>query len=306
MRLSITRHRKEAITAIDYKDIIIENFPEVEDASVFGGEDISGSVQYGTVFIALTTFSGIPLPDNIKIDINSFLIDKKNVAIKTTFVDPDYLYVVPNVTSYVDFSNTTSTTSQIISEIQASIINWNVSNLQKFKDTFILSKFSTAVDGSDPAIEGSSTALTMYKNVLFANGTPQTVTVNFNNAIVPGSISSSSFLLADGKFYTITDFNPSLNTFKGSQSNGTFTITSSSNTVYFQQVTTNNVQNFVEAGIVNYSNGTIHISSINVFQFANPAGIKLTVTPATDQIIGVKQTIVEIDTSSVKVNVVSV
>ena len=295
-----------AITAIDYKDIIIENFPEVEDVSVFGGEDISGSVQYGTVFIALTTFSGAPLPDNIKTDINSFLVDKKNVAVKTTLIDPDYLYIVPNVTAFVDFSNTGLAPSQLVSEIQASIIDWNAANLQKFNDTFILSKFSYIVDNSDTAIDGSSTSLTMYKNVLFANGTPQTVTINFNNPISPGSISSSSFLLADGKYYQITDFNPGLNTFKGAQSNGTFTLTNTSNSIYFQQVTTNNVQNFVQAGVVDYDNGSIYIQSIDVFQFANPRGIQVYVTPNTDQIVGVKQTIVEIDTSLIKVNVVSV
>jgi hypothetical protein len=297
--------QERAVTALDYKDIIIENYPEVEDISVFGGEDISGSVQYGTVFVALTTTSGSPLPDNIKTDIKAFLEDKKNLAVKTTLIDPDYLFIVPQVTTYVDFSNTASAPSDIVSNIQRTIINWNDNNLKSFNDTFILSKFSAAVDDSDTAIKGSSTSLTMYKNVLFANGTPQTVTIPFGNPITPGSISSSSFVLSDGKFYQITDFNPNLNTFKGTQTNGSFNVVNSSNTIYFKQVTTNNVQNFVQGGVVNYANGSIFIQSIDVFQFANPQGIQVTVTPATTQITGKNQMVLEVDTDTTKVNVVA-
>jgi hypothetical protein len=296
--------QERAVTAIDYRDIIIENYPEVEDVSVFGGEDISGSVQYGTVFVALTTHSGAPLADNIKTDIVSFLEDKKNLAVKTTLVDPEYLYVVPNVKAYVDFSNTAIAPADIVHDIQATIIDWNSVNLQTFNDTFTLSKFSAAVDDSDPAIVGSSTSLSMYKNVLFANGTPQTVTISFGNPIAPGSMSSSSFILSDGNYYQITDFNPLLNTFHGNQSNGVFDVTNSANTVYFKQVTTNNVQNYVKAGIIDYNNGEIFIQSIDVFRFMNPEGIKVTVTPATDQIVGKKQSVVEIDTALAKVSLV--
>jgi hypothetical protein len=297
--------QERAVTSADYKDIIIENYPEVEDVSVFGGEDVSGSVQYGTVFIAMTTHSGAPLADNIKTDINAFLEDKKNLAIKTTLVDPEYLYVVPNIKVYVDFSNTAVTPSDIVTDIQSTIIDWNKNNLQTFNDAFILSKFSAAIDDSDQAIIGSSTSPTMYKNVLFANGTPQTVTINFGNPISPGSMSSSSFILSDGNYYQITDFNPNLNTFHGTQVDGVFDVTNSMNTVYFKQVVTNNVHGFIKAGVIDYKKGSIFIQSIDVFKFMNPEGIKVTVTPATDQIVGEKETIVEIDTAHAKISLVN-
>lgn len=296
--------QERAITSNDYKDIIIEQYPEVKDVSVFGGEDISGSVQYGTVFVALTTTSGAPLPDNIKTDVNAFLSDKKNLAIKTTLMDPEYVFVVPSIKAYVDFSNTGINSTEIITDIQSTIINWNKNNLQSFNDTFTLSQFAAEVDNSNPAITGSSTSLTMYKNKLFANGTPQTVTISFGNPILPGSISSTSFILSDGKSWEITDFNPTLNTFQGTQANGVFDVINTSNTAYFKQVTTNNAQNYVKAGVVDYSKGNIYIQSINVYKFMNPEGIHVTVTPATDQIIGMQQNIIEIDTASTKVNVV--
>jgi hypothetical protein len=291
-----------AISSTDYKDMITRNFPEVEDVSVFGGEDISGSIQYGTVFVATTTFSGAPMSDSRKTDIVNFLADKKNF-VKLSVLDPSYLYLVPSTTVYVNFANTSKTPADIVSEATQAIITFNENSLGKFNKKIMLSKFNRAIDDSDVSIEGSETDVVMYKNVLFSNGFPQTVTVDFGNPIIPGTIDSLSFLLSDGKLYRITDFNPINNTLVGSNRGD---VVNKTNTVYFNQISTNNVQNYVNAGVVDYDKGKIYIQSINVFDFMNPAGIKIMATPATKEIQGVLQNIIEIDTTSIYVKPVEV
>jgi hypothetical protein len=233
----------------------------------------------------------------------SFLNSRKSVNLRLQMVDPDYLYIIPDVTLYIE-PNSFNSLNEIVTEVQSNIIDWNVANLQRFNETFILSKLASAIDASDSAIKGNSVDLSMYKNVLFANGTPQAVTIPFNNPISPGSISSSSFVLSDGKEYQITDFNPTLDTFQGKQQNGKFNLVNTSNTVYFKEVTYNNSQSFIKAGVIDYTAGAIYIHSIDVYNFANPIGITVKATPASTEINGINQQIVEIDTSATTVRVV--
>src|SRR5271157_973850 len=254
--------QNRAITASDYIDIITQNFPEVKDVSVFGGEDIFGSIQYGTIFISCTTYSGAPLSQATEQDIINFLSNKTSIGVTLKFVNPEYVYIVPSITAYVDFFKTSLTPVDISTEISQAVSAYNNNNLQVFNTNFMLSKFATQIDNSDNSIQGDTTTISMYKNVLFSNGFPQTLTISFNNSIVPGTISSSDFILNDGNVYKITDFNPLNNTFYGSNANGHFNIINSSNVVYFSQVSTNNVQNYLSAGLVDYTNGSIYIQSI--------------------------------------------
>lgn len=296
--------QSRAVTSHDYKDLILEQFPEVKDVSVFGGEDISGSVQYGTIFISMTTNSGASVSGVMQTEILSYLATKKALAVKLIIKDPEYIYLVPSITVYVDFSKTTFSMADIRTEVLKSIINYNSSYLQVFNGKYMGSKFSEAIDGADMAIQGSDTSLVMYKNVLFANGFPQAVTVNFNNSITPGTISSTDFILSDGIEYQVTDFNPNLNTFRGILVDGSFKTLNTANTMFFKSVSNN--QNYYDAGIVNYNKGGLYFQSIDVYSFMNPTGIRINTIPANNDIYGILETVVEIDTSNVSINVVSV
>jgi len=298
--------QNRAITAFDFEDLITQNFPEVKDVSVFGGEDIFGSIQYGTVFIACTTFSGAPLSKSIETDIINFLSSKTSIGITLKFINTDYVFIVPYITAYVDFSQTSLSPVDISTEIFQSISSYNSNNLKAFNADFMLSKFAAQIDDSDNSIKGNTTTLSMYKNVLFANGYPQTLTISFNNSIIPGTISSSDFILSDGKSYKITDFNPLNNTFYGSNSNGSFNIVNSSNALYFSQVSTNNVQNFINAGLVDYANGSLYIQSINVFDFMNPQGISISAKPSSEELYGTREIVLEIDEIKSSINVTKI
>jgi hypothetical protein len=295
-----------AITASDYMNLITLNFPEVKDVSVFGGEDVFGSVQYGKVFISCSTYSGASLSQSTEQDILNFLANKVSIGTSMSFIEPDYVYIIPYITSYVDFTETSLSPVDISTNIIQKVSDYNTTNLQKFNSRFMLSKFCAQIDDADSSIKGDTTTLSMYKNVLFANGYPQTLTISFNNSIIPGTIESSNFVLSDGNVYKITDFNPINNTFYGSSSNGSFKILNSSNILYFSQVSTNNVQNFINAGLVDYANGSLYIESIDVFNFMNPNGITITATPYSDELYGKNQIVLEIDESKIYTNVTNV
>jgi hypothetical protein len=285
-----------AITSSDYKNMIIDNFPEVEDVSVYGGEDISGSVQYGTVFLSATTTSGNPISQSTEDDIVSFLEDKKSISVTTSFVEPDYVFIVPAVSAFVDFSQTINSPSQISTEIILSVNNYNTSSLQTFNATFMLSKLAANIDASDSGMRGSQTSLSMYKNVIFSNGVSHPIVISFNNPVSPGTIYSSDFVLDDGKTYQLTDFNPNNNTFKGTYlANGQFSLINTVNTLYFNQISTNNVQNYIFAGTVDYGNGIISVGNITVFDFINEEGIQVFCTPAVNELYGAREIVLKID-----------
>jgi len=292
-----------AITAADYKDLILEQFPEVKDVSVFGGEDISGSVQYGTIFIALTTNSGAPVSGVLQNQILFFLNGKKSLAVKLTIKDPEYVYLVPTITVYADLSQTTFSIADVRTEVLKSIIAYNSKNLQLFNCKFMGSKFSEAIDSADVSIKGSDIKLVMYKNVLFSNGFPQTVTVNFNNPIIPGTITSTNFILTDSIEYKITDFNPNFNTFKGAIVEGSFKTINTSNSIFFKSVSNN--QNYINAGTVDYNKGILYVRSIDVYSFMNPNGIRIEAVPVNNDVYGILETVVEIDETNVLIDMVS-
>ena len=297
--------QNRAITASDYADIIIQNFPEVKDVSVFGGEVIFGSIQYGTVFIACTTYSGAPLSQSIEKDILNFLSTKIAIGITLQFINPEYVFVVPSTTIYVDFSKTSLSPVDISTKVYQSISAYNSSNLQKFNAAFMLSKFTTQIDNSDNSIQGDTTNVIMYKNILFSNIFPQTLTVKFNNPIAPGTITSTNFTLNDGNAYQVTDFNPLNNTFYRAYSNGTSVIENSSNILYFSQVGTN-VQSFVSGGTVDYANGVLYFQSIDTSNIQNPNGVSIYAECYFNEIYGTQQTVIELDLSQTAINVTSV
>jgi len=128
--------------------------------------------------------------------------------------------------------------------------------------------------------------------------------VNFNNGITPGTIVSTDFILFDGNEYQISDFNPNLNTFKGAKVDGAFMTLNSSNTIFFNSVSNN--QNYLDAGIVDYGKGTLFVQSIDVYSFMNPQGIRINTVPANNDVYGLLENVVEVDTSNVTIQVISV
>lgn len=291
-----------AVTTNDYRNLIIDNFNEVKDVHVYGGETVTGSVQYGKVFISPSTYSGAPLTNQRKADLLSFLQDKKIINIQNVVVDPEYLYISPNINVSVNFNSTSMSPAQITSLVINSVDNFNKTYLQIFNTTFRFSKFTEAIDATDTSIVGNQITNQFYKIGLPTLGASSALTFNFYNKIIPGTVQSSNFLLVDGNTYNLTDYNPFNSTFSrtigGKES---FDITNLNPVIYLNLISTNNTSSYIPVGTIDYENGIITVKNINVIDFLGNLGIQLYATGYYDDIVASFNNVVEIDLGSTTV-----
>jgi hypothetical protein len=309
IRFRATKHyqtQDRAITVNDYINMIYENFPEIKSVSVYGGESIAGSVEYGKVFISPVSRSGTIITESIKADIVKYISDKNSIAITPVIVDPEFLYIIPTITATVNFASTNLNPADIKGLLLTTIKSYNNTTLLDFNTAFRYSKFSTLLNNTDESIESIQLHNVIKKIITPATNVSQPFTLSFNNALMPGTLLSSQFLLSDGNTYRLTDYNPENDTFVRTGSQTTYNVTNTKNTVYLRQITATNIQNYIEIGAVNYDTGKISINALTIFSFLGNPGIEFRSSTKAEDVYGIKNDSIEIDINNVNITVVSV
>ena len=295
-----------AITNNDYANMIYENFPEVKAVNVYGGETISGSVEYGKVFISPVSKSGSIITNSLKTDIVYYLSNKNSIAITPVIVDPSFLYIIPNITATVNFTNTNMSPADIKSLLISSIGTYNFTYLENFNIAFRYSKFTSYLNNADPSIESIQLYNTIKKitNPVLNVKTP--VSFTFNNEITPGTLISSEFLLSDGNTYVFTDYNPNNNTFVRTGSQTSYTVINTTRNIYIKQITAANIQNYSIIGEIYYDKGIVNIGGVVINDFLDNAGIEFYAQPKLEDIYAIKNDLIDIDINNINISVVSV
>jgi hypothetical protein len=264
--------QKRATTKEDYKAIILEQRPDIESITVYGGED-ADPVQYGKVFIAMkpagttATFSAAT-----KESIKSNILKKVNVVtVIPEIIDPVFFYL--NIETTVNYDPLTNLTDEdtLRTNIRTSIENYLQTNLEKFDQKFRYSKLVQDIDNTNNSIRNNKTLLTYQQRISpTVLNVPQTFILYFSNKIEMGSVSSSSFTGTDGNTYSLVD--NSKGYVKAAQ-------------------TTNNVVNNPEVyliqpdgsetqGTIDYDTGKITLNSIRPLAITDGTNsIKINVTP---------------------------
>jgi hypothetical protein len=291
-----------AVTSNDYRNIIIDNFNEVKDVNIYGGETIVDSVQYGKVFISPTTYSGTPLTNQRKADLLYFLQDKKIINIQNFIVDPEYIYIIPTINVTVDFNNTNLSPAEVTNKVITSATNFNDSYLEFFNTTFRFSKFTEAIDATDDSIVGNQITTVIYKVIQPSIGVATSITASFYNRIIPGTVTTSNFLSIDGNTYQITDYNPSINSFYRGDSGTSFDVQNSNPTLYLKYISVNNTQSYTPIGSIDYVTGKIAINSITVADYLGSLGIQIFATTYSDDIVATYNNVILLDIGSMVVN----
>jgi hypothetical protein len=192
--------QNRAITANDYKNIILAENGDVQNISVWGGED-NDPPTFGKVFIAAKPVTGTVLSDTRKAAIVLSLEDRQVQSIEAEIVDPTYLYIVPNIQAFYDPEQTTQTPGEIVTKIKNAVTNFENTDLNNFQRTFRSSQFIRKIDDADASVTNSSSDFSMQFRINHTIGTAVTYTIKFNNEIFHPhdghiySISSSSFVL---------------------------------------------------------------------------------------------------------------
>jgi len=289
------------VTVDDYKTFTRKLFPNTRAVSVWGGEDgsydtstgVSSNPEYGKVFISIKPTTGANLTTVQKSNLVSAFSPYKVASITPVVVDAETTYLILNTTFNYDSSATTSTQDDLASLIATTISNYNSSDLQEFNSSFRHSKLLGLIDDSDTAILNNTTTVTMGKfftPVLLSTS----YTINYNNAffnphsghnaVAGGIVSSTGFYLDNS---TATEY------FFDDDGSGNLRIYS---------LSTDAVRTYLNsaAGTVNYATGVISttsllISAVSDIDGASSSQIRITVIPNSNDVVPVRNQILEID-----------
>ncbi len=141
--------QERAVTEKDYEILLKQRFNEIQDVSVFGGDQLDPP-RFGKVAIAVNVEGG--LSDIASRTYEAFLRDKTPVAIQPIFLPPEFLFVELDINVAYSRTQTTKTPDQIEQEIRELLKTYNQINLSKFGASFEISRVSALIDSLDGAI----------------------------------------------------------------------------------------------------------------------------------------------------------
>ena len=290
------------VTVDDYKTFTKKLFANTQAVSVWGGEDgsydtstgVSSNPEYGKVFISIKPTTGANLTTVQKSNLVSAFSPYKVASITPVIVDPETTFIILNTTFNYDSSATTSTKDELASLISTTIANYNTNDLQEFNSSFRHSKLTGLIDDTDKSILNNTTTVTMGK--FFTPVVASTsYTLNFNNAFYnphashntdAGGILSSTGFYLNNSLETEYFFDDD-----GSGNLRIYSLSSSGVRTYFNAT----------AGTVNYTSGIISttsllISAVSDIDSLSSTQIRVTAIPNSNDIVPVRNQILEIDT----------
>lgn len=298
--------QERAVTAADFKSLVLSNYTDIKACHVFGGEQVSSSVSFGTVFVSPVTYSGAVVSLSEKADIASFLQDRCTIGITPKVIDPDFLYLQVNTTVKYDPNATTLAAADIQTLVASAIAGYNSSYLTNFDTEFKLSRFEAAINAADSSISSNETTVTMKKLVNPDLNVGSYITVEYRNAFQPATLVSSTFF-SGGRLYKFTDYNPNINTFSITQGPNGSVVTNSSNVLWLQDVTNAGYTSYSPAGTIDYSKGRVDSNLIMVNDFDGSAGVVFYAVPANQDIKSYSNDVIEVDIAEgVAISVVSI
>ena len=287
--------QNRAVTTSDYETLVKQLYPNAQSVSAWGGEDNETPI-YGTVNIAIKAASGSTLTESTKQGIVTSL-KKFNVAsVRPQIVDPETTSILLTSNIKYDEKSTAKTAATLRSEIIDTVSNYNSNTLQRFDGVFRYSKLTGLIDDTDTSIVSNITTLKIRKtftpllnnstryDVYFRNGL---YNPHSGHAAAGGGILSSTGFRIEGDTDTVY--------FLDDDGVGNIRRYSLSGTV---RVYANNTQ-----GTINYNTGALTINSLNIASIENIRGVastvvELTVQPNSNDIIPVRDQILEIDTEN--------
>jgi len=274
-----------AVTPDDYKAIVPSVYTNIKAIQCWGGEDNEPPI-YGKVYIAIRPNTGTSLTTTTKNQISASL-KKYNVAsIVPEIVDPEILYIVMGITAKYNSTVTEKSKSDIKALVETTISSFNTNNLQKFDSVFRHSNLLRQIDDTDTAILSSTATMKLKRIVTPTFNAITKYTISFNNAVYHPSLNWAQTVVESTGFLLSGNTNEQ---FIDDDGNGNL------RTFYLLGGTTKTITN-AEAGTINYSTGEVVLTSFNITATTNADGsIDVTVKPDSNDVIPVRQQVIEID-----------
>jgi hypothetical protein len=288
--------QERAITAEDYRNLLLLNFPEINAVSVYGGEEAVPPV-FGKVFIAVDLKNVDGVPDIRKQQYYNFIKPRSSLSIDPVFIDPDFMNV--DIFSTVRYNlNTTALNSESLKElILTAIRGFNGTYLDDFNTTLRYSSLVKTIDATDRSILSNDTIIRPIRVVLPDVGVDKSYDIDFAQElendfadlekIYPSNyistIESTSFVVQN-KLVNLKD--------DGKGNITTITLDGTNNVVV------NTV------GTVDYKTGKVQLQRLNITEYTG-SGIKIFARTKRKDISSLLRTILTIKDEDVRINIVS-
>lgn len=146
--------QNRAVTADDYKTLILSNFSAAQSIAVWGGED-NDPPQYGKTFLCIKPKEALTLTDIQEDSIRAILKPKKVLSMITEFVDPTYINLTLDVFFKYNAGKTNLSKGEIENKIRETVITFNSTYLEQFDGVFRHSSLLRTIDNYSPAILNS-------------------------------------------------------------------------------------------------------------------------------------------------------
>lgn len=288
--------QNRAITAEDFKSLISSQ-PNVDSVIAWGGED-NDPPTYGKVFIAVKPTTGSVLTAIEKLNlINGVIKQKKLVTVGAEIVDPEYIYLLIDLTVKYDATATSLTAPEVETLVRIACENYNDTDLDKFSRYFRYSKLSRLVDSSERSILNSILSVRLRKEQSIQLGVGSRYEIKFSNAIDnttegrPANHPYNSGNKLTSNAFTFLGFT---NCFL-EENNGIIRI-------YRSITETNNIGLINNAGTLNYDTGIIVLTNFAPTAFADGTNtLKLTAIPAEKDILPLRNQIISIRDADINI-----
>lgn len=295
--------QNRAVTAADYKTIVPTIYPNVESISVWGGEYNNPAV-YGKVYISIRPQAGNTLTEATKTSIITSLEEYNVVSITPVILDPETTKIIPVVNFKYNETITSKSRETLAAEVSAAIVTYSDDTLEKHEAIFRYSPFVNLIDEVDPSILSNITTIKMSKTFLPTLGTATKYTIDFANAffnphsghmastagITPGGILSSTGFKYTGDATNVWYY----------EDDGVGVVKA------YYILSSAKVYKAASVGTIDYSTGIIviakdDIDSVEDYNGATQTYIRLTVVPSSNDIVPVRNQVLEIDTTNMSI-----
>ena len=285
--------QNRAVNKHDYVTLIKKDYPQVEFATCWGGEENDPPI-YGKVFLALKPTGAFAFSEQEKLSIINTIIRPRNpVSIQVEIVEPDYLQIL--VDSVVKYS--AKSTTLTLGDVQQKAINaikgYASSNLNGFDSTFRYSKLTKAIDNSDVSITNNLTTIKLKYTITPPINIPAKYDINTNAKISKGDANNN----ISGVNSTAFTRN-GVTSYIGDDGQG--------NLYIYRVVVSQKVIMERNVGTVNYDTGKISIPSLVIEGIPTGAEtIDFILTPAQNDLTPIRNQILLINDSDITVTMVN-
>jgi len=293
--------QNRAVTASDFEAIVPTIYSGTESVSAFGGEELSPP-QYGKVFIAIKPINGQLLSQKMKEDIKGALKKYTVGGIITEIIDLKYLYIEYDSKVYYN-SNLSQSPDSLKTKILNHIYTYSISSeLNQYGARFKYSKFLKLIDDSDVAVTSNITKVNMRRDVQVALGQFAEYEICFGNQFHVKTLNGYN-IKSSG--FNVIGFADTLYLGDLPNSDG------KTGTVFFFKLTSPTQPTIIvsNAPVIDYVKGEIKLNPVNIVSTekstSGVAIIKVSAIPYSNDIIGLQDLYLQIDSSSSSLDMVS-